>query len=262
MNVPVLKLSLDSLREPATARKTLDAATRQIAAALRKSPHYIVIRGIPPTEDHKLSTHLARSLANLPPVKPDTTQQSRDRVSFTKVRIDPKKAGGTGLSTAYSRTNQSLDLHTDSTYIPSPHEICIFQMVRADKAGGDTTMMPVGDIVDALDPGMRAVLERPVFPFGKGPLPILWKRDGAQNIRYYRTQIRQSGGDALPAEELAAMDALDAVLQDDARRHRFHLAAGETIFMQNTKVLHGRTAFAETSDRLMYRIRVHAGCLG
>ena len=58
------------------------------------------------------------------------------------------------------------------------------------------------------------------------------------------------------------MAALDAALQRPDNQFRFHLKAGETLFLHNTKVLHGRTGFAAGSTRLMYRIRVHAGCLG
>ena len=58
------------------------------------------------------------------------------------------------------------------------------------------------------------------------------------------------------------MAALDAALEQPENQFRFHLQAGETGFLHNTKVLHGRTGFATDSSRLMYRIRVHAGCLG
>ncbi len=36
---------------------------------------------------------------------------------------------------------------------------------------------------------------------------------------------------------------------------------GEILFLNNNKTLHGRSAFAADSARLLYRIRVHAGCL-
>jgi alpha-ketoglutarate-dependent taurine dioxygenase len=65
----------------------------------------------------------------------------------------------------------------------------------------------------------------------------------------------------LTERDLNAIEALDAMLHRDDILFRFHAEAGETVFMHNTKVLHGRTGFPADSHRLMYRIRIHAGCL-
>jgi alpha-ketoglutarate-dependent taurine dioxygenase len=51
-------------------------------------------------------------------------------------------------------------------------------------------------------------------------------------------------------------------LRDPALQHRFRIESGEIMCMQNTRALHGRTGFDGESDRLMYRIRANAGCLG
>ena len=58
-----------------------------------------------------------------------------------------------------------------------------------------------------------------------------------------------------------AQPLIEETLQREEVQFRFHIEAGETIFIHNTKALHGRTAFPDGSRRLMYRIRIPAGCL-
>lgn len=261
MNTPVVEFSTASLAQQETAQTALHTLVRNIVLSLRQPPHFVLLKGVAPTDDRRLTAHIARIIANAEPVKPNTTPEQRQKMSFTKVLVDPEKAKGNASATAYSRTHKPLELHTDSSYKREPHELVAFQMVRADAGGGDTLMLPVEAVLQMLDREVISTLARPIFDFGKGPLPILWRRDDAIHIRYYRTQIEESAA-TISHEALAAMDALDKVLEDESQMHRFRIEAGETLFMHNTKVLHGRTGFEETSNRLMYRIRMQAGCLG
>lgn len=262
MNAPVVEFSAAALKTRETGEPALARLVEVITDALRRPPHFVVLRGIAPTEDRRLTVHIARLIANKAPVKPGSTPENRQRISFTKVHVDPEKSKGNGGSTSYSRTHKPLELHTDSSYKREPHELVAFQMVKADPGGGATLMLPVETILRALDPDVVQTLARPVYDFGKGPLPILWQtQSGAIHIRYYRTQIMEGGG-VVDDKALAAMDALDRTIEDEQLHHRFRISSGETLYMHNTKVLHGRTGFQETSDRLMYRIRMHAGCLG
>ncbi|MEM8790544.1 MAG: TauD/TfdA family dioxygenase [Pseudomonadota bacterium] len=262
MNAPLVQIPALPTTGQAEVIAALDTVAGEIAQALKAPPYYTLLRGASATEDRRLTVHFARTLANMEPVRPDSTPESRQKISFTQVRIDPEKAAGNAGSTSYSRTNKPLELHTDSSYKRDPHELVAFQMVRADMEGGDTIMMPVDRILNALAPEIRAVLSRPAFPFGKGPLPILWETDGVTRIRYYRSQIDLSGGIDLPGEEKDAMAVLDEVIGREDLQDRFRIEPGDTLYMDNTRVLHGRTGFAPTSNRLMYRIRSHVGCLG
>jgi alpha-ketoglutarate-dependent taurine dioxygenase len=186
------------------------------------------------------------------------------QVELYPVHINPKAAKGARRATRNSMTNLPLDLHTDSTYLRRPHELVAFHMVRTDPEGGDTLLAPVEDVVNELDERVRSILRRPVFPFGTGAHPVLWERDGAPNIRYYRAQIDVSRKrrDRRTETDRAAMETLDDVLRRAVPALRFRLEAGDTLFLHNTKILHGRTGFAEGSARMMYRVRAHAACLG
>lgn len=237
---------------------------RRVAEGLRVYPHFVVLTGLAPTENRALTVAVGRAIAGMDPADPVLTPDGRIKVSFTRVQIDPEKVGSENAVTRYSRTNKPLEMHTDSSYQARPHEFVAFQMVRADPDGGDTLLVPVEHVVDALGPEMVATLKQAPIPFGRGDFPILWDRNGSSNIRYYRSQIdtARQDGDRLTRRDLSCMAALDEALQRPDNQFQFHLRAGETLFLHNTKVLHGRTGFASSSTRLMYRIRINAGCLG
>lgn len=246
-----------------TARFLKDTAGR-IIRALRRPPHFVVLKGIAPTEGREPVSTLSQLIAITAPTPPGFTRERLMKVSFTQVRINPEKALVNGASTAYSRTNRPLSLHTDSSYQPAPHAMVAFQMVRADPDGGDTVLATVEDIVAVLDPALVETLCQPVFPFGKGAGPVLVRRGDSFLMRYYRNQIDASVEKGAPLSDAArdALDALDMALAGPATRWRFHLASGETLFLHNHKILHGRTGFAPGSTRLMYRYRMHSGTLG
>jgi hypothetical protein len=157
-----------------------------------------------------------------------------------------------------------MDLHTDSTFDARPHELVAMQFVRVDPRGGDSLMAPVENVLAELDDEVKQILAEPNFPFGPGVFPILWQQHGTPNIRYYRSQIDfacEDGG-CISERSLEALNSLDAVLRRADIVFHFHVEAGETVYMHNTKVLHGRTSFSEHSDRLMYRLRIYVQNLG
>lgn len=242
------------------SRNTL---AQEIRNHLRGDPHAVVLRGLKPTEDRAATVALAQAISGLSSITSEQSEKTRGKVSFTKVRINHRIATSESRSTAYSRTNQPLTLHTDSSYKAAPHELVAFQMVRADATGGDTTLMSVETILHTIDPELVKTLARPIFPFGKGDVPILWRQGNAPRIRYYRHQIDNavSRGAHLSDPARAAIEGLDRVLDRADLSCRFRLEDGDILFLDNTRVLHGRTGFAGTSHRLMYRVRVQAGCL-
>ncbi len=264
MYTPQLQISPNAFLDGAVSPQVIADISNRLVAALRAYPHFAVLKGAPPTEDRTLTVQLARAIASIDPVRDGQTPDQRGKVSFTRVRINSARAHQVSAVTHYSRTNEALEPHTDSSYQAEPHELVAFQIVRADVDGGDTLMAPVEHVIDALDNDVREVLKRRKFPFGRGAHPVLWKSGGDFRIRYYRSQIEaaREKDNRLTDDDLAALATLDEVLRREDRLFRFHVEAGETIFIHNTKTLHGRSGFATNSDRLLYRIRIHAGCLG
>jgi hypothetical protein len=200
---------------------------------------------------------IARLVANTMPLHP---RKPFGKLTFTEVKIDPVAFAKDEDGTRYSRTNIALGAHTDWTYLVDPFELVAFQMVRPDAAGGENFITVGADALAALDPAHVRRLAEPVFSFSRKIHPIAW---GDGLIRYYRTQIDEDlkAGAKLSPEHLDALSALDEALERHDLQIRFKLGAGEIVFVNNVRALHGRTGFEPTSARLMYRIRANAGCL-
>lgn len=230
---------------------------------LSRYPHFALLKGRAPTEDGGFTRRVLQSIAARPPCSAPVDPEGLPKLSFTRIQIAASNDRAASGVTHYSRTNQPLTPHTDSSYAPVPHELVAFQMVRADAAGGRTLLAAVEDVVGALAPEHLAVLRRPVFPFGRGRHAIISGDGAALRVRYYRRQIETALKTAPPLnpEEWAALLALDTALARPDLLFNFQIEPGETLFLRNNAVLHGRTGFSADSDRLMYRFRVNAGRL-
>ncbi len=261
--IPEFKLdnaSLASLIEDPAAAVELAI---KIVAKLREAPHVFLLCGLDPVEEAKPVRRLARAIADLPGPIDDPTRPVSEKLSFTRVRIADSDALNHEKVTRYSRTNQPLCLHTDSSNIKVPHDLVAFQMVRADREGGETLLATVEDICSALPADVLGLLKQALFPFSRQPLPILWEANGRSHIRYYRSQIETAlkRGGFLSSEANYAMAVLDEVLESTNVQQRVRLEPGQTLFLANTQVLHGRTGFEPDSKRLMYRVRAYASSL-
>lgn len=260
---PRILPTLDQLRELTVSNPALVEFADRIAGMLRMYPHFVIVKGMEDDDECALTMRICERIRGLGPL-------SEPAASFSRVEIKPEKPNKASKpdkkhrGKRYSSTSNPMPLHTNSTFGARPHELVAMQFVRVDPDGGKSLMAPVENVLAALDNGVKQILSEPIFPFGPAVFPILWQQDGAPHIRYYRSQIDFScdGGGHLSERSLEALDVLDDVLRRVDLMFQFHAEAGETVYMHNTKVLHGRDGFAEHSDRLMYRVRIHAQNLG
>lgn len=229
-----------------------------VIAALTVYPHYIRIPGF--GDDQKLGKALARMVASHAPHHP---RKAFAKLSSSRICIDPEAFAKEGDGTRYSQTEQALAAHTDSSFFADPHELVGFQMAIPDGEGGESFVIPARDVLAHLDPEAIRHLRTPRFPFAGVLRPILTGSEADPLIRYYRRQIDEEAAAGIPLspDDIAALDVLDAALAQPDLQHRFRVAAGEFLLMNNLRVLHGRTGIDASSRRLMYRVRAYAGCL-
>lgn len=256
-----IKAQPQALANPEAAARTSRVLAEIIAVRLASYPHYVVLRGGAPTKDLGWATLLCQTMASLAPQKP--ARDGKGAISTTMVRIKPQRPSKRGSVTRFSRTNQPLLPHTDSSYLADPHEIVAFQVVAVDSAGGETVVVPIEDLLGKLGEETAAALREPIYPFGHGSFAILSDRQGSDRIRYYRAQIDLAleAGETLPLAGEAALQELDEILAREDIAIRFKLAAGDILFLNNKMALHGRGGFKEDSERLLFRLRAHAGRL-
>ncbi|WP_262692009.1 TauD/TfdA family dioxygenase [Kordiimonas aestuarii] len=242
------------LRAGGPAARQKKKITARIAAALNAYPYFAKVKGFHPGGDKTEIISLTEWMAE------GQSKQALGKVSFTTVSIRPDALERAQGVTAYSRTHLPLSPHTDSTYLPRPHELVGFQCVIAAREGGENTMVPVDDILLHLSDEDRTRLSEPAFPFGRFTGAILRETGRGMLVRYYRAQIDRAAADDKPlsAADIELLDRFDKLLDRLAHDIRFALVPGEAVVMNNAKVLHGRTGFASDSRRTLFRVRHHA----
>ncbi|MEM9217342.1 MAG: TauD/TfdA family dioxygenase [Cyanobacteria bacterium P01_F01_bin.150] len=280
MGIPLLRLdpTLLEFDQDQGVTDRLQSLAYSIITALATYPHYVVVEGYPAVQDRTNIMHVAHAIMELDArilmasgrsgeseTLPSTlSKKTNQKVSFTKVHVNSAKARTGDGVTQYSRTHLPLSPHTDSSYMPRPHELVAFQCIVSAESGGRSIMIPIADLLKQLDPDVIDRLRSPVYPFRRQNVPILIGTPGQERIRYYRAQLDRSSGEdpsALSDHYWDAVEALDIALQQTERFDCFDLHPGQIVFMHNQKVLHGRTGFSLESDRLLYRIRLHVNCL-
>ncbi|MEE9395853.1 MAG: TauD/TfdA family dioxygenase [Methylococcales bacterium] len=261
MNDPLRKNDL-SLPETMTVE---DDSFHQLSFPVRKAlncyPYCALLKDTALKVDGTTLVKLAKSIA-FPSIP---VSQVHQNVSFTRVYVSREQASVISRGTRYSRTHISLPPHTDSSYLARPHELVVFQFIVADEQGGNSILAPIDDILKHLTHEHIALLKESIFPFGQGTYPILFGENRDKQIRYYRVQIDKllkSGAMSLSDNHMAALDSLDRILNQPRLFKNIHLQAGDILLINNKKVLHGRTGFADGSRRMLHRIRLHAEDFG
>jgi alpha-ketoglutarate-dependent taurine dioxygenase len=87
----------------------------------------------------------------------------------------------------------------------------------------------------------------------------IFSYEGRLALRYMRYWIERGHGridEPLEALDLAAFDALDAVLADPAHVLAFHMSPGDLMFIDNTTIAHDRDAYVDdpAAPRLLLRL--------
>ncbi len=226
---------------------------RRAARALGRFPYFVVVSGFSAAGDPAELKRLVGAIGAR------AGQGGDQKFSFTEVKVDPPAVARTRGATAYSRTHLPLAPHTDSSYLPTPHQLVGFQCIVADSSGGENAAVPVDTVLDRLSVTEREILSQPIFPFSRGSFPVLERGKTGATIRYYRRQIDQAlaDGAALATDALAILDRLDGILGDEANAFPFKLREGEAVLFNNNKVLHARKGFEVQSARKLFRIRYH-----
>ncbi len=172
-----------------------------------------------------------------------------------------RPASGDAAQT-FSRRAGGATLHTDAQYRRVPeHLVCLFA-VRPAADGGITRILTASDARSALrgDARERWLVNRLARPDWAWAVPAPFGRE-----RPFRAAVLHGNGTIRwRADNLAA--CVEPDLREAARHFADHLetapqvvevrlAAGDAIVLDNRRVLHGRTSFADRR-RLMVRVRL------
>jgi alpha-ketoglutarate-dependent taurine dioxygenase len=150
----------------------------------------------------------------------------------------------------------AFPLHSDEAFAAKPCHYVLLHCWRADPAGAGTSLLATRERIEAIaDDDTRQPLQalRLDYPFG----PATTLSPGL--LRYNRSEVES----LLQRHELPLcpatrrwMDRFDAVFESVAES--LVLAPGDLLLIDNHRTLHGRTALAAGSPRLLKRVRVDA----
>jgi alpha-ketoglutarate-dependent taurine dioxygenase len=177
--------------------------------------------------------------------------------------------------TDLSSTGARFPLHTDSTFLPEPHAAVALGCARAASSGGASFVVRARDVCDRLDDAALAALAETAYPFimrdGEQPArvelqPVLTAGAGGGPAVRYRGDVvemaARASGVELEERHRAALDAMAAVLEDEALRATFALGTGDVLLLDNRHALHGRSAIdgdpGDDERRLVRRIKLDA----
>ncbi len=145
-------------------------------------------------------------------------------------------------------------LHSDESFCAQPARFVLLHCWRADPAGGGTSLLLTREqILAAADGPTREALASIALPYPVGNFPVLAPGGLRFNAAEIDGETRARGRSASASESrwVREFEALFARLASQCR-----LASSDLLVIDNHRVLHGRTAFARGSSRLLKRLRI------
>lgn len=161
-------------------------------------------------------------------------------IQTTKVAPRPNPKGALA-------TDLEMQLHTDH-----PRAFLIaWHCVRQSSEGGLSLLKDAGKALEMLSPETRSELRETtmgthqVFPDDAARYPVLRNDCEVANWIYYTPWMRRDGANE-------ALDAFAAALEQ-VETTAVRLEPGQVLLINNTRMLHGRSAIGGDKDRLLIR---------
>jgi alpha-ketoglutarate-dependent taurine dioxygenase len=164
----------------------------------------------------------------------------------------------------FSVTNAESTFHTDNSFGAQVADYVGLLCLNPAKSGGRSQVVSGYAVRDELAARRPAVVEQLRRPFhvdrrggvrpGDDPtvrFPVLGTNESGLLIRYLRYWIEvghEKANAPLTAEQVAALDALDAAAAGPRMRVEFDMRPGEMLFANNRWILHNRTAFEDFAE--------------
>jgi len=148
--------------------------------------------------------------------------------------------------------------HTDDYFESKPADLVMFNCVRQAEDGGTSLIAHLKLILERLDGDTIETLKQPNFPARFGLTPLLTESEAGLLIRYNRLETERGAqllNYQLEPAQIQALDAFDAAI--DAVQIQFKLRENDCIVINNSRILHGRTAITNGSNRLLRRVKIY-----
>ena len=157
----------------------------------------------------------------------------------------------------YHQTREGGGPHTDNVNLPDSWEYLVFSCIRPARLGGESILIDGAAVHERLlaVPEALDILRQPFWWEYRGisdqlyQAPVITYDDsGEPRFRYLRRYLESAhhrAGEPLTAEQLWALDVLDAVLDLSELQFRTSLEQGEVLIASDSHILHARTSFCD-----------------
>lgn len=154
-----------------------------------------------------------------------------------------------------SSHHAAFPLHSDEAFLVQPARWVLLHCWRADPAGNGLCLLADGSkLLDVTDAAMAMALKNVTLPYAAGDFPVI---DTLGAVRFNAAEcdsaatLRQI---ALNDTERNMIERTQSML--DSACFQLSLQPGDLLIIDNHRMLHGRTAFAAGSLRLLKRLRI------
>lgn len=241
----------------------------EIRRELRSGRGFVVVRGLRFDEYEKACSMVGRIVPQT--VAGATLYSVRDE----GISLD-RDYGRPGVRT--SKTRSAFHFHTDSPSRLAGHtpDYVALYVLQTAKAGGDSLAVNGYEVEAAIRRERPDLLERLYRPFwvdrraelppGEepvAPVPVLTRApDSAElrvrYLRFYITKGQELKGEPLTADDIEALDFFDSVMNRPELVTRMQLEQGDLQILNNTFLLHSRTAYEDhpEPERKRHYVRI------
>ncbi len=158
----------------------------------------------------------------------------------------------------YHQTREGGSLHTDNVNAPDPWEFLVFGCVEPALIGGESVLTHADLLHRRLEqsvPEALEILRRPFHWEYRGIADALYQapiitydekaRPHFRYLRPYLESAHEKAGEPLTEQQAWALDVLDSAMELSEVQLRLTLKAGDVLITHDSRILHGRTSFAD-----------------
>jgi alpha-ketoglutarate-dependent taurine dioxygenase len=246
-----------------------DSDLKPALADLEEGRGFVILRGLPADryspEDMRLCYWLVGQMLGRP------QEQNVQGTLLYDVRDEGQDVR---YGARFSVTNNESSFHTDNSFGNELTDYVGLLCLQTAKSGGVNQNVSICSVHNELlaradsvlpllygpfhvdrrggvRPGETPTVRQPVFQWDGSELVVRY-------LRYWIESGQQKAEQPLTAEQVKAMDALDAAARMPALHAEFALERGDLFFLNNRRLLHNRTAFEDhpEPDRRRHLVRL------
>jgi len=201
-------------------------------------------------EIHELSEPFGKLFGNL------LVQNEQGATVITV--YDRDRLGSMFSGARYHQTREGGSIHTDNVNVPELWDYLYLSCISPAYVGGENILVDgvlINRILEEKFPKAFEVLKSPFIWEMRGVkdelyhAPIItYDEKGEPHFRHLRPYMESAHVKAetpLSAQQLYALDVLDALLNDSHNQIRYRMQAGDILLSKDDHVLHGRTCFSD-----------------